>query len=68
MKKSVSLLADFVSSSHQRNGVRVQPNLRARMKYGARLQRAAKFEEKEIGNSFRLTSVRRSLAGLRCLE
>ena len=39
MKNPMPLLADFIRNSSQHNGVQRTPTLRARMKYGARLQR-----------------------------
>jgi hypothetical protein len=60
MKNSVSLLADFIKSSSKSNGAQHEPSLRARMKYGARLKRAARFADDEIDRLFRLTSLRRS--------
>jgi len=70
MKNSVSILdGDRTETSKPRNnGAKVQPTLRARAQYGARLHRIVRFNQNEIGQAFRLTSVRRSLAGLRCLE
>ncbi len=69
MKNPVSLRDDRTETSKSRNnGAKVQPTLRARIQYGARLHRIVQFNHEEIGQSFRLTSVRRSLAGLRCLE
>ena len=67
MKNSVPLLADLIKSSNKHNGYDFnndgphrEPNLRARMRYGARLKRAARFEEEEIDSWFRLTSKRRN--------
>jgi hypothetical protein len=67
MKNSAPLLVGPIKTSNKHNGhgfenndSRPQPNLRARMRYGARLKRAARFEEEEIDSSFRLTSKTRN--------
>jgi hypothetical protein len=67
MKNPVPLLADVIKSSNkynghgfENNGTRPQPNLRARMRYGARLKRAARFNEEESDSPFRLTSKTRN--------
>jgi hypothetical protein len=74
MKKSVPLLADLTKSSNKRNGhgfnnddAHRQPNLRARIKYGARLKRAAQFEDEEIDLWFRLNRRRNGIYS-RCIE
>jgi hypothetical protein len=74
MKHSVPLLADLIKASNKRNGhdldnddAHRQPDLRARMKYGARLQRTAQFEEQEIDLWFRLNRRRNGIYS-RCIE
>lgn len=75
MKNCAPLLADLTTSSNKHNGkssnndndTHRQPNLRARMKYGARLKRATQFEEEEINFWFRLNR-RRNGSYSRCIE
>jgi hypothetical protein len=68
MKNSVPLLADLINSSNEHNGTHPQPSLRARLRYGARLKRAVRFEAEEIDPSFRLTSKRQNGVYSRYIE
>jgi len=59
MKNPMPLLADFIRNSSQHNGVHRLPTLRARMKYGARLQRMVRGAEQEMEQLLCLTRKRR---------
>ena len=64
MKNPMPLLADFIRNSNQHNGVQRTPPLRARMKYGARLQRTVRGAEQEMEQLLCLTRKRRFEARL----